>query len=77
MECCSKAIIEKWNINQKNSMLILVNGSCLLKVFELVNYTIFYFHCKNGKGEEEIIELQESIEYSKISNLPLIIDGTN
>ncbi|KAM3336859.1 hypothetical protein P3S68_032559 [Capsicum galapagoense] len=77
MECCSKAIIEKWNINQKNSMLILVNGSCLLKVFELVNYTSFYFHCKNGKGEEEIIELQESIEYSKISNLPLIIDGTN
>ncbi|KAK6783669.1 hypothetical protein RDI58_017123 [Solanum bulbocastanum] len=73
----TQIIIKKWNVNNKNSMLILVNGSCLLKVFELVNYTVLYFHCKKEKGEEEIIELQESIEYSKIYNLPLIIDGSN
>nr|XP_019070330.2 uncharacterized protein LOC109120740 [Solanum lycopersicum] len=73
----TQIIIKKWSVNKKNSMLILVNGSCLLKVFELVNYTVLYFHCKKEKGEEEVIELQESIEYSKIYNLPLIIDATN
>ncbi|KAK4712915.1 hypothetical protein R3W88_018822 [Solanum pinnatisectum] len=73
----TQIIIKKCNVNNKNSMLILVNGSCLLKVFELVNYTVLYFHCKKEKEEEEITELQESIEYSKIYNLQLIIDGTN
>ncbi|XP_049414839.1 uncharacterized protein LOC125877654 [Solanum stenotomum] len=73
----TQIIIKKWNVNKKNSMLILVNGSCLLKVFELVNYTVLYVHCKKEKGDEEVIELQESIEYSKIYNLPLTIDGTN
>ncbi|XP_060171045.1 uncharacterized protein LOC132602038 [Lycium barbarum] len=68
---------EKWIVNKNISMLILVNGSCLLKVFELVNYTVLYFHCKKRKGEEEIIELQGSIDYSKISNFPLIIDDAN
>uniref|UniRef100_M1D922 Uncharacterized protein n=1 Tax=Solanum tuberosum TaxID=4113 RepID=M1D922_SOLTU len=73
----TQIIIKKWSFNKNNSMLILVNGSCLLKVFELVNYTVLYFHCKKEKGEEEIIELQESIEYSKIYDLPLIIGATN
>ncbi|XP_049415251.1 uncharacterized protein LOC125877999 [Solanum stenotomum] len=73
----TQIIIKKWTFNKNNSMLILVNGSCLLKVFELVNYTVLYFHFKKEKGEEEIIQLQESIEYSKIYDLPLIIGGTN
>ncbi|KAG5594415.1 hypothetical protein H5410_035647 [Solanum commersonii] len=69
----TQIIIKKWTFYKNNSMLILVNGSCLLKVFELVNYTVLYFHFKKEKGEEEIIELQESIEYSNIYDLPLII----
>ncbi|CAN4084319.1 unnamed protein product [Withania somnifera] len=77
----SRVVKEKWSLNEKYSMLILVNGSCLLKVFELLNYTVLYFHCKKEKGEEEeeeeIIELRRSIDYSKISNLSLMIDGTN
>ncbi|XP_015081187.2 uncharacterized protein LOC107024716 [Solanum pennellii] len=73
----TQIIIKKWSVNKKNSMFILVSGSCLLKVFELVNYTVLYFNCKKEKGEEEVVELQESIEYSKIYNLPLIIDDIN
>ncbi|XP_059290037.1 uncharacterized protein LOC132043575 [Lycium ferocissimum] len=68
---------EKRIVNKNISMLILVNGSCLLKVFELVNYTVLYFRCKKRKGGQEIIELQGSIDYSKISNFPLIIDDAN
>nr|XP_016470361.1 PREDICTED: uncharacterized protein LOC107792639 [Nicotiana tabacum] len=56
-------------------MLILVNVCCLWKVFQLVAYTVLYIDCKKNQGDE-IIEFQGSIDYSKISNLPLIIDGT-
>ncbi|OIT28476.1 hypothetical protein A4A49_59613, partial [Nicotiana attenuata] len=46
-------------------MLIMVNACCLLKVFQLVAYTVLYFDCKKNQGDE-IIELQRSIDYSKI-----------
>ncbi|KAJ9548554.1 hypothetical protein OSB04_021097 [Centaurea solstitialis] len=49
----------------------LMSCICLIVVFELQAYTVFYFECKKSHGDE--IELQGSVEYSKLSNVPFVI----
>ena len=42
--------------------LLLVNFFGLIKMFELMAYTVLYYECKNNKGKKEI----ESLKYTKI-----------
>ncbi|KAK3221581.1 hypothetical protein Dsin_008606 [Dipteronia sinensis] len=51
--------------------LILVISICLVRIFWLMAYTVFYYQCKSIHGEE--IGLQGSIQYrKKPSTLPLV-----
>nr|GMD81443.1 uncharacterized protein LOC109153869 [Ipomoea batatas] len=65
---------EKWLFNETAYMLVMVMFSVLFNVFQLVAYTVLYFHCKKNNGEE--VELQASVEYGKLTSLPLI-NATN
>ncbi|XP_073047677.1 uncharacterized protein [Primulina eburnea] len=38
-------------------LLIIVGFSCLLKILQVVAYTVFYFHCKKLHGEEPEIDI--------------------
>ncbi|XP_024968546.1 uncharacterized protein LOC112508001 [Cynara cardunculus var. scolymus] len=58
-------------LTQAFLQFFLMSCICLLVVLELQAYAVFYFECKKSHGEE--IELQGSVEYSKISNMPLVI----
>uniref|UniRef100_A0A5B6ZEI9 Transmembrane protein n=1 Tax=Davidia involucrata TaxID=16924 RepID=A0A5B6ZEI9_DAVIN len=52
--------------------LFSINSICLVNMFMFIAYTVLYFQCKKTHGEE--IELQDSIEYSKIPTKPLAQD---
>ncbi|KAE8056801.1 hypothetical protein FH972_013540 [Carpinus fangiana] len=63
------------NINQSAVVRLLIvllvsNSLCLLKVFELMAFTVFYHECKKNKGEET--EIHGSLEYTKIPATPPI-----
>lgn len=48
--------------------------SCLMNIFQLVTYTVLYFHCKKEHCEE-IVELQSSVGYQKVSLEPPFSDA--
>lgn len=57
------------NINQSAVIRLLIvllvsNSLCLLKVFEMMAFTVLYYECKKNKGEET--EIHGSLEYTKI-----------
>ncbi|KAI3771972.1 hypothetical protein L6452_03145 [Arctium lappa] len=64
------AVIQS-ELTQALFRFFLMSCICLIVVFELQAYTVLYFECKKSHGEE--IELQGSVEYSKIPNAPLVI----
>ncbi|XP_055824471.1 uncharacterized protein LOC129893002 [Solanum dulcamara] len=77
----TQIIIKKWSVNKKNSMLILVNGSCLLKVFELVNYIVLYFHSSRvimlGTVEMVVVvglkaKLLMANKFKEVANAPTV-----
>ncbi|XP_011070157.2 uncharacterized protein LOC105155871 [Sesamum indicum] len=51
--------------------LVLVNGSCFVKIFTFVAYTVLYCRGKGSGGQE--IELNRSdVEYAKLGITPLV-----
>lgn len=52
--------------------LLLVSAFCFVKIFMVVAYTVFYFQCKMDHDEE--IELQGSLEYTKLPTTQLAND---
>ncbi|XP_054807867.1 uncharacterized protein LOC129310058 [Prosopis cineraria] len=51
--------------------LILVNVTCLIKMSHMMAFTVFYHICMFNHGEE--VELQGSLEYTKLPNEPMLI----
>lgn len=66
-----RSVVIQSELTQAFFRFFLMSCICLIVVFELQAYTVFYFECKKSHGEE--IELQGSVEYSKIPNTPLVI----
>ncbi|KAG9148350.1 hypothetical protein Leryth_012291 [Lithospermum erythrorhizon] len=56
-------------LNKKVFLFITVSLSCLLRVFQFVGFTVFYFQCKKHHGEE--IELQGSVEVGEYAKIPI------
>lgn len=46
------------------SLMVLTSVISLVKIFQMVAYTVFYFQCKELHGEE--IELPGSVHYTKL-----------
>lgn len=56
--------------NRSEAMILTVSLLCLdflrlIRMFSMVAYTVLYRECKKSHGEE-IIEMQESVEYAKV-----------
>ncbi|KAL7137996.1 hypothetical protein ABFS83_10G132600 [Erythranthe nasuta] len=64
-----------WIFDEKIiSGLILVNGSCLVRIFTFVIYTVLYFRGKEGNDQE--IELEwNNVDYAKLDISPLVLGG--
>ncbi|PSS21064.1 Potassium/sodium hyperpolarization-activated cyclic nucleotide-gated channel 1 like [Actinidia chinensis var. chinensis] len=63
-------------IIDRNSLLcqiilgvLLIVFYCLVSMFQYMTFTVLYFQCKKADSEE--IELQGSLEYSKLPSIPL------
>ncbi|XP_071909059.1 uncharacterized protein [Coffea arabica] len=63
----------KWLANETFFWLFLVNFSCLLRLLNVVVFTVLYFECKKNHGEETI-DLLAAEEYAEISSMPLADD---
>ncbi|KAJ9548555.1 hypothetical protein OSB04_021098 [Centaurea solstitialis] len=62
-------VVIQSELTQAFLMFFLTSCTCLLGIFVFQAYTVLYFVCKKNHGEE--IELQGSIEYSRISVVPI------
>ncbi|GMN20755.1 hypothetical protein TIFTF001_043162 [Ficus carica] len=49
-------------------VLLFLNIACLVKMLSWTAYTVFYYECKKTHGEEEVFEMEESEEYTKIAS---------
>ncbi|KAI3782138.1 hypothetical protein L2E82_12171 [Cichorium intybus] len=62
--------VKQFELTQVLYLFFLMGFLCSLVMFEFQAYTVLYFKCKKNHGEE--IELQGSVEYSKIPRIPLV-----
>ena len=54
---------EKSTTIRLSVVLVMLNCLWLIRMFELMAFTVFYYECKNNHGEKEI----GSLEYTKLS----------
>ncbi|XP_023903704.1 uncharacterized protein LOC112015528 [Quercus suber] len=54
---------EKSTTIRLSVVLVMLNCLWLIKMFEFMAFTVFYYECKNNQGEKEI----GSLEYTKLS----------
>lgn len=75
--CVAFQVIRKMNEKQSEAVgisiaLFAIDFMLLVKMFLVIAYTVLYHECKKSHGEE--IEVQKSIEYTKVpAGVPLII----
>lgn len=57
--------------------LLILSASCLIKMFSLTTYTVFYYECKKMHiGEEEANEMQSSNSVMGYTKIPAIANIT-
>ncbi|KAI3771980.1 hypothetical protein L6452_03153 [Arctium lappa] len=62
-------VVKQSELTQAFLELFQTSCICLLGIFGFQAYTVLYLECKKNRGEE--IEMQGSVEYSRISGIPL------
>ncbi|XP_059635787.1 uncharacterized protein LOC132277967 [Cornus florida] len=62
--------VKQSQVNYTIIVLVMIFFGLLVKMFQFMAYTVLYFQCKKIHGEE--IEVQGSIEYTKLPTLSIV-----